>query len=487
MKNIAWLIENGLNNENASSAKREMYGHIQTLASGLVNFNLQKTPIAVVASSNFKTLELMFAVVLSGNFYVPIDLECPIARLETMLEGINFILCQEGEVNDECLAMAEKTGKVVTYYEDLISSVTKKHLLDVIKQNLLPSDPLYMVFTSGSTGKSKGVVKSHGAMLSFLEAFLQEYPINAEDVIGNQTPLYFDASAKDIYLYLASGAELKFIPKRLFSFPTQLIQHLNQEKITTILWVPSALTIVAKLNAFKYILPTSLKRVFFVGEVFRPKFLNYWTSFLPQVEFVNVYGSSETAGVVCHYKVKRQLEFDESLPIGKPFSNTRIYLVDDEGKESKQGEIVVESEAVAIGYFNDEVKTREKFFVKGGKKYYKTGDLAKFDNEGNLVFTSRSDYQIKHMGHRIELGDIESAVYALPEITDACVLYNSEKEKIKLFYSTADGKALDEVNLRAQLKKLLPDYMIPSQYMFLKNLPKNHNGKIDKQALKNCL
>ena len=351
---------------------------------------------------------------------------------------------------------------------------------------LKENQPLYMVYTSGSTGEPKGVLKSHRGMISFVEAFSSLFPFEDNTIIGNQTPLFFDASAKDLYLSLYNGATLDIIPSEKFVLPITLINYLNERKINWICWVPSALCLVSQLNTFIEVKPKYLKRVFFVGEVFPIKQLKKWMENLPNVKFVNLYGSSEIAGVCLYYEVNNNLDDITVLPMGKAMPNCEITLRNENGiiKDSDIiGEVFISSPALALGYYNNEEKTNAVFFKENNKRVFQSGDLARYDKNGNLCFVSRKDFQIKHMGRRIELGEIEAACDKLSEIARCCCLYDENRKMITLFCVLND-KELTSQDIKNMLKDKLADYMIPGRIKIYDELPLNANGKIDRQALK---
>ena len=187
-----------------------------------------------------------------------------------------------------------------------------------------------MVYTSGSTGKPKGVLKSHKAMSSFMNTYATKYHFDDKTIIGNQSPFFFDAAAKDLYMMMLVGAKMVIIPTILFSMPYKLIEYLNDHQVNFISWVPSMLSMIVQLNTFDDITPKYLKRVFFVGESFPIKHLNKWLTQLPSIEYVNLFGSSEVAGVFATYEVKKIKENQNFLPIGKALDNCKVLLVNDE-------------------------------------------------------------------------------------------------------------------------------------------------------------
>lgn len=472
-------------------------------------------PVGVIANRSPQTIVNYMAVVYSGNFYVPIDPDMPAHKLQDILDDTGMKALLASAENADKLNEVNYEGKFLDF-SDMEGRTAGDSSDDY--ENFDPDSPLYMVYTSGSTGRPKGVLKSHRAMISFIETYTQTFPFSPDEVIGNQTPFFFDASAKDLYLLLKTGGTMEIIPTELFSMPKMLIQYLNEKKITFCSWVPTALSIVAQLNPFKNVLPQYLKRMFFIGEVMPMKHLNRWRTYLPDVQYVNLYGQSEIAGVCCYYEVKGDFEDTDTLPMGQPLANCRVHLMKKRGAEVKEGgmasdlddltevteagvegEIFIESDALALEYYHDPEKTAKSFvtydFGDGPVRCFRTGDLALRDTSGNLVFGSRSDFQIKHMGHRIELGEIETVAGALPEIGRCCCTYNHEKQKIVLFCTLADQAQVDKAvegkkeltgrDIILLLTDKLSKYMMPSRVFILDKMPLNANGKIDRQALKN--
>ena len=240
--------------------------------------------------------------------------------------------------------------------------------------------------------------------------------------------------------------------------------------------------------------PSTLKKVFFVGEVMPMKHLNKWRAALPEIEYVNLYGQSEIAGICCYYKVTESFEDSAVLPMGKPLQNCTIYLVDGDHvihEPGHVGELYIVSDALALEYFHDPEKTHSSFLRKdfgaGIERCFKTGDLAQYDEQGNLLFAARNDNQIKHMGHRIELGEIETVAGSLADVDRCCCLYDSAKKKIILFCQLSSGSLLTGPTIRSQLRRHLSSYMVPGKVIILDALPINANGKIDRQQLKNLI
>lgn len=450
-------------------------------------------PVGVFVERDADMIVCFLAVIKSGNFYVPLDIDMPSSKLDLIIHnaGINIILGSENcrgllaDIgNDPCYISTEGISGLTPSQEPLNAS------------DFDPDSPLFMIYTSGSTGVPKGVLKSHRAMMSFIEAYVERFGFDESEVIGNQTPFFFDAAAKDIYLMLKTGATMEILPTEYFAMPPSLIRYMNEKKVTMISWVPSALSVVVQLNTFSAVLPETLKKVLFVGEVMPMKHLNKWIEALPDLMYVNLYGSTEVAGISCCYEVKRKFENDENLPMGKPLSNCRVYLVDNGtvvNESGHIGEMYVVSDALASEYYGDPDKTDKVFvqmdFAGNGsfERAYKSGDLAQYDEEGNLIFASRSDFQIKHMGHRIELGEIETAAGALDGIQRCACLYNDKKSRIVLFCTLENDSTKTDKDIKAELAGKLSSYMVPNRVKILEEMPYNANKKIDRQKLKEML
>ena len=441
-------------------------------------------PVPVMVSRDAGTVVAFLAVLFSGNFYVALDPDMPREKLSRILAELSPSVILSSGGAPESLRDAGYTGPVLG-----LGDVSAEPLP---LPDTSPEAPAYMIYTSGSTGVPKGVLKSHSAVLAFISSFSGHFGLGAEEIIGNQTPLFFDASAKDLYLMLFTGATLEILPSELFILPVTLIRYMNERKVTYISWVPSALAVVTQLNTFREVLPQTLRRVFFVGEVFPMKQLRKWMEALPELTYVNLYGSTEQAGICCWQEVDASLLEEDILPIGKPLPGCTVLLRGENGwitAPDETGEIYSAGPSLALEYYRDPEKTASAFPLMtlpdgSRQRMLATGDLARYDAEGRLRFVSRSDTQIKHMGRRIELGEIEAAAEKLPEILRCCCLYNDKKKQIVLFAETAPESAATGRELRSALKPLLAEYMVPAKVEVLEQLPQTPNGKIDRQKLK---
>ncbi len=473
-------------NEADSLTFRQTFCQARAIGSFLGKKGYYKRPVSVFMKKHPKTIAAFFGAVYGGNYYIPLDDEMPRHRIELILGSLDegAMICDE----DTYLLAKEFDFKGEIFkYEDICHTETDEQLLGEIRAKQLDIDPIYIVFTSGSTGVPKGVMACHRSVIDYIEELCKVLKFNEDSVFGNQTPLYFDACLKEIIPTLKYGATTYLIPKQLFMFPIKLVEFLNEYKINTLCWVVSALTMISAFRTFDKVVPRYLHTIAFASEVFPIKQFNIWKAHLPNARFINLYGPTETTGICCYYEVDREFSEEETLPIGRPFSNTEILLLTDEGtlaKAGEQGEICIRGTRLTLGYYKNPEKTAEAFVQNPlnslyPELIYKTGDLGKLNDRGELTFMSRKDYQIKHMGHRIELGEIEVIVNMHDQVSTACCIFDNEKKKIVLYYV---GEA-PSGEIAAYVKEKLPRYMVPNKIEQLEAMPFTPNGKIDRKGL----
>lgn len=477
-------------NETDKITFQEVYSGSRAIGSYLCDNDYYDEPVVVFMKKHPKQIVAFFGCVYGGNYYVPIDEEMPRFRVELIFNNLQprIIICDDSTY-DVAKTFVDGENTRLVLYDDIVNTPINQEGLDSIRDKQLDTDPIYIVFTSGSTGVPKGVVACHRSVIDYIENLSDVLGFNEDTVFANQAPLYFDACLKELYPTLKFGATTYIVPKSLFMFPIKLVEFLNEHKINTVCWVVSALTMISAFKTFDKIKPEYLHTIAFGSEVFPIKQFNIWKENLPNARFTNLYGPTETTGMCCYYKVDREFELDEVMPVGRPFHNTQILLLDENNKKAdigQVGEICVRGTSLTHGYYHDFEKTNDVFVQNPlNDRYpeliYRTGDLGKWNERGELVFVSRKDYQIKHMGHRIELGEIEVNVNMLEEITLSCCIYDKEKEKIVLYYvGDIETKALIGI-----LKEKLPRYMLPNKVEKLDEMPLTPNGKLDRVYLKN--
>ena len=351
---------------------------------------------------------------------------------------------------------------------------------------MIDTDPLYINFTSGSTGVPKGIVVSHRSVIDFIGYFTDIFGINSSDTIANQAPFDFDVSVKDIYSCLRTGATLLIVPKRLFSSPTELLDYICDNKVTVMIWAVSALCLITTFHALEYKTPKTVRKILFSGEVMPYKHLCCWMEYLPDTIYVNLYGPTEITCNCTYHILDKKRDYSSGIPVGKPFPNEDVFLLDDNNLRiivpGTVGKIAVRGTALALGYYRLEENNKQSFVQNPlnnayPERIYLTGDLGKYDENGDLVFTGRIDNQIKYLGHRIELEEVEKAKSQMDGV-DRCFC-SFEDGKLRGYYVGT----VEKTALRSCMKETLPAFMIPGYIRKLQTMPMTKNGKIDRKRV----
>ncbi|MFW5650249.1 MAG: amino acid adenylation domain-containing protein [Acetivibrio ethanolgignens] len=440
-------------------------------------------PIAVCMERGVDCLVSFMGILMSGNYYSPIDTNTPATRISLILETLRpeIIISNASGANvidslsrrENCIFL-EQIGK-------------ERKPLFYGYEKVLDVDPVYVLFTSGSTGMPKGVVISHRSVIDYTEWLFDTFSFDQNTIFGNQAPFYFDNSILDIYSTLKNGAKMVIIPETLFMFHKKLVDFINENKINTIFWVPSALAGMANSGILEKERLDYIEKILFCGEIMPTKIFNCWKRKYPDALFANLYGPTEVTDVCSYYIVDREFKDNEPLPIGRACDNTNILVLSENGRLAKTGEIgelCVRGSCLSLGYYGEEEKTHSVFIQNPfNSKYrdyiYCTGDLVKYNNAGELLYLGRKDNQIKHQGHRIELGEIEQACFSIKGVNQCCAVYKEEE----IFLYCSLQKTLQKEEIFAELRKHIPKYMLPKQIHILEELPLNLNGKIDRIEL----
>lgn len=462
--------------------------HAQRIGSALLERGACGEPVAVFSGRNVLTVAAFLGVVYSGCAYAPIDSKLPLARIEKIMDTLSpALILTDGENRDFVKELGFDEGKIVLI-EEAVGHGIDCEKLGRVRRFSTENDPLYVIFTSGSTGNPKGVMTSHHSLMCYIEAYTSVMGITDSDILGNQSPLDYIAAIRDIYIPLLCGASTVIIPKVCFSSPAKLFDFMNEKRVTSVGWSVSALTVPVSLGAFEHGRPEFLKKICFSGSVMPGKCLKAWQENLPDALFINQYGPTEATASCTYYVVTEKADENTVLPIGLPYKNYKVFLLNEDGtatKQGEEGEICVSGPILALGYYNDPERTAASFIQNPlNKAYretiYKTGDIGVMRGDGILEFHGRTDRQIKHLGHRVELDEIELNAAKVDGVEECSAVYNKEKETIWLFY-TGDATVKE---IAVELRKYLPGFMVPRKIKKLEEIPRLPNGKIDMFLLK---
>ena len=457
--------------------------------SALIEKGYKNEPVAVFMPKRPETIAAFFAVIYAGCCYVPLDRSMPAYRLGMILSRLKprCIICDE-DSRETARSLSPDSETVL--FTDLFAADINDEALSAVRRSMIDTDPAYIVFTSGSTGVPKGVTGCHRALIDYANALCPVIGSSEDSIFAMQVPLYVDACMKEILSAIKCGSTAYLMPQSLFIQPVKAVEFLNEHRVNTLCWVASALSIISGLGTFEDIKPKYIKEVCFGSEVFPARQLNLWKDACPDARFINLYGPTEATGMSFYYIVDREFDGSEPIPVGRPFDNTGFLLLKSDGTEAAQGEtgeICIRGTPLTLGYYDDPERTAAAFTQNPLNPHYpeliyRTGDLGRINSRGELVFVSRADQQIKNMGHRVELGEIEACADSCEGVAAACCLYDSEKKKLSLYYmGSADAAAV-----RAYLRKMLPRYMLPARINKLDKLPMLPNGKIDRNSLRSA-
>ena len=448
-------------------------------------------PIPVFLPKSAQNIIADLGILYSANAYANLDIKSPPQRLKGMIENLspNVIVTSSAHI-PALNALGIPQEKLVLMEEAMVSeNLADEPTLFSRLHSVIDTDPYCFIHTSGSTGIPKGVALNHRNTIDFVDWAFERLSLDGTEVMGSLAPIYFDAYTLEFCMCIAKGATWVVVPEQLAMFPPKLVEFVATQPINFIFWVPTIMVNIANLDLLSKFKLDRLTKVFFIGEVFPTKHLNYWRRHLPAAMFVNLYGPIEITVACTYYIADRELGDDDKLPIGFPCRNTEILVLNEQNQLAKvdePGEICVRGSSLALGYYNNAERTAKGFVQNPLNPHYpefiyRTGDLGFWNSRGELMFLGRRDFQIKHLGYRIELGEIEHAVLQVDGIRNCCVVYNQNKKEITLFYEC--DKELAPAFIRERLLTILPKYMLPTIFNWMELMPRNPNGKIDRQKL----
>ena len=484
----------GVEDEWGAMTWRELETAVERVATAMLELGVERNqPVLVYLPKSRESVVSFLAALYAGCPYAPVDYAIPMERLARTMENLRPALVVTDGAGMEKLGGLDLGESGAVLYADLAAREADHEKVTASLNAVIDTDPCYIMYTSGSTGVPKGVAVPHRGVLEYAQAVADTFGLTEDSVMGLQSGFHFDNSVFDIYGCLMTGAKLVIIPEILFMYPHKLMDLMEENKVTCVFWVPTVMISVANSGALEGRTLPDLKTVVFAGEVMPNRQLNVWRRALPHCVYANLYGPTEiTVDCTC-YIVDRDFADAAPLPIGRPWRGARVLLLKEDNTPAapgEEGEICVLGSGVALGYWNAPEQTARAFVPNPlnpayPEIMYRTGDLGKWDADGNILFCGRRDHQFKLRGNRIELGDIETAAATLEGVDKVCALFDEANQEIILAVESSAPLQLRKVNLA--LGKLIPKYMLPRRLEVMEALPLTPNRKIDRVALNRAL
>ncbi|MCI0468226.1 MAG: amino acid adenylation domain-containing protein [Beijerinckiaceae bacterium] len=454
--------------------------------------------VGLCAPKSIGSYAAVLGALKAGAAYVPVDAAAPPARNASIFDdcSVRAIIAARECVSaltpalgaPDCQPRAE-FGELKPYGCDLVLIEGQSNSS---QDAMSDSSVAYILYTSGSTGKPKGVIHTHASALSFVDWCTGALAPAENDRFSSHAPFHFDLSILDLYVPLKHGATVVLFGEESGKTPPQLAAGIAGRHVTVWYSTPSVLRLLSEYGRLERYDWSSLRLVLFAGEVFPVKYLRAIKAAWPKPRYFNLYGPTET-NVCTYYEVPRKVPASQQgpFPIGLTCENDRTKAVDVSGREVEagaEGELLVAGGSVMAGYWNLPERTEAVFLTDSdGVRWYRTGDLVRQEPDGNYVFLGRRDRMVKRRGYRVELGEIEAALYRHPAIMEAAAIALPDQEGgvlIKAVLSCADGAAPSLVELKAFCSRNLPLYMIPDRFSIQASLPKTSTDKIDYQLLR---
>ena len=435
----------------------------------------------LIDARSIQNIPALYGALYAGCAYAPMDIAMPPERLRQLLALLSPAAVVADEKGEKAYAACGlEAGKLVRC-ADAVACPEDGEALEAVRRQARSDDPMSILYTSGSTGVPKGSVQTHASYIAWTEATITMYGLQEDTVFGNQSPFFYANSILDIFPPVALGAKVYLLPSGVLTFPKRLIQCLNEHQITEFCMTPSSFISVVSAGVLTDGCLPGLRWGIMSGESMPWQPLDAWMRATPAASWWHFYGSTEMFSVAVG-RVDPSYSTEKRLPVGKLFPGVEVLFLDDNGDpvpDGEPGEMYVQSPWVATGYYRDEARTDAAWVTMAGRRRYRSGDMGYLRPDGQLMVLGRKDRQIKHMGYRMELGEVEAAVSAVPGINESAVLYDRENDRIFCYYTGAS----DEKTVKAALKARLARYMLPDELIRLPQMPHTASMKIDRGAL----
>jgi amino acid adenylation domain-containing protein len=449
--------------------------------------------VGVLAAKSADSVAGIYGALKAGACYVPLDPKAPAERLSYVAadSGAAVIVTDEARLPQVTgLASAVPGLRGIT----VAGSFGKESDEPLAEDRVIETDLAYILYTSGSTGTPKGVMISHRNSLTFVEWAAAAAGLHEQDRVCSPAPMHFDLSVFDVFATCHAAACLVVLPDGAATFPVSIARWLQREQISVWYSVPSVLVLLTCFGSLPRLDLSHLRTIIFAGEVFPPKYLARLMTELPHARYLNWYGPTET-NVCTAFEVPAGGADAGPVCIGKACANTEVFAVTSEGtrvsRPGEEGELYVRGPSLMRGYWGQPAKTREvlvpnPFLPHYDEMVYRTGDLVTLEPEGNYVYLGRRDAMVKIRGYRVELGEVEAALYRHPAIREAAVLPVPDEllgSRLRAVITADGGDTLTRENVVDHCRRWLPSYMIPDVVEFRETLPRTSTGKVDRAGL----
>ena len=444
--------------------------------------------VGLLVERSFAMIIGLLGILKAGGAYLPIATDNPSDRIRYLLDdaGVRVLLTQEKTVG-----LVSLEGKIINLESPDIYAGPEENPSPLAQ----PDDLAYVIYTSGSTGRPKGVMVEHRAIVNRLHWMQSAYPIGPDDVILQKTPYYFDVSVWELFWWAMTGAKLCLLRPGGEKIPMVLLDTIRRQHVSVLHFVPSMLNVFLEYldgrDATAFAGLASLRRVFASGEALMPAHVRKFNALLSTTtapKLTNLYGPTEATVDVTWFDCPTDGDFAR-IPIGRPIHNTRLHIIKD-GQAAllgEPGELCIAGTGLARGYLNNPSLTAEKFTghpLNPAERIYRTGDIARWMPDGNVEYLGREDHQVKIRGLRIELGEIENTIREFPGIADCVVTVKRYSENVILIVAyLVERMPIVHELLKGHLRTRLPDYMVPSHYERIAEIPLTPTGKADRKAL----
>lgn len=463
--------------EHRALSYQELDKTTNQLARLIRQFNIQSDSlVGLFLERSIETVIAILAVLKAGGAYLPIDPNTPAERIKYIFKETNCGLI---------LTQSHLKNTLSAYYHkeliDLNTYIWRDENSSSLENIIQNTDLAYVIYTSGTTGKPKGVAIPHAGVVNRLKWMQKTYPLNSDDVVLQKTPYSFDVSVWEFLWPHQVGASLFIAKPDGHRDPNYLLECIAKNHISVMHFVPSMLSAFCRIQEP---IPESLRYVFCSGEALRASQVSMFYNLCKHpIELHNLYGPTEASIDATYFSCPPGTQ---KVMIGKAIDNMQTHILNEGMCNVPQGEIgelYLSGIGLARGYYQQEKLTAEHFIYHQGKRLYKTGDLVKMDNHGDIEYLGRNDFQVKIRGFRIELGDIEHVLSSFPSIRQTAVLTQIHHDEPYLIAYYESDETIPSSDLSDYLKKQVPDYMQPLTFIHLKAFPVNSNGKLCRKSL----